>query len=95
MLSSTSSSNNGVDDITDDTSAPTVDIQPEVIAYSRDCMIEICGLAANSNGCSCTSHETYGLFIKVNNTIRLKECIVIVGNQPEPAIKLLKILEGC
>jgi hypothetical protein len=35
------------------------------------------------------------LFIKVNDTLRLKECIVIIDNQPEPAIKLVKIAEGC
>jgi hypothetical protein len=57
-------------------------------------MIEICGLSANSNSRSWTSHETCGLFIKVNNTLRLKECIIIINNQPELAIKLVKISEG-
>jgi hypothetical protein len=96
MLSySTSSSNNGADDITDDTSAPKVDNQPAVTAFSLNRMIEICSLNASSNGCSYTSHETCGFFVKFNNTLRLKESIVIVENQPEPTIKLVKISEGC
>jgi hypothetical protein len=73
LLYSSSSSDNGAGDITDDTSAPTVDNQPEVTTFSYEKMIEICGLAANSNGQSCTSNETCGLYIKVNNTLCQKE----------------------
>jgi hypothetical protein len=91
---SESSSDLGADDITDDSSAPIVDNQPAII-INRERMIEICGLTASSNGRSCTSHETCGLFVRVNDTLRLKECIVIVDNKPEPAIKLVKIAEGC
>jgi hypothetical protein len=94
--SSSNSSDSGADDITTDTSAPTVQVdnQPVATIFCRTKMIESCGLLANSNGRSCTSHETCGLFIKVNNTLRLKECIVIIDNRPEPAIKLVKISEG-
>jgi hypothetical protein len=97
MLSSSSnSSNSSADDITTDTSAPTVlvDNQPVATIFCCTKMIKICGLSANSNGWSCTSHENCGLFIKVNNILRLKECIVIINNQPEPAIKLVKIAKG-
>jgi hypothetical protein len=96
LSSSSSSSDNGADDITTDTSAPTVQVekQPVATTFCWSKMIEICGLLANSNGRSCRSHETCGLFIKVNNTLRLKECIVITNNKREPAIKLLKTSEG-
>jgi hypothetical protein len=91
---SESSSGLGADDITDDSSALIVNNQPAII-INREQMIEIRGLTASSNGRSCTSHETCGLFVRVNNTLCLKECIIIVDNKPEPAIKLVKIAEGC
>jgi hypothetical protein len=95
MSNSTSSSNNHADvdnitaysDYTSAPTAPTADNQPAVTLFLLDCMIEICGLNALSNGCTCTSHETCGFYA-------LKEFIAIVDNKPKP-IKLVKLSEGC
>ena len=56
--------------------------------------IEICGLKESSNGRMCSTHAVCGEHVKINDILRLKECIVEVNNTLEPAIKLVKIAEG-
>jgi hypothetical protein len=57
-------------------------------------MIEICGLKETSNGRSCNIHECCGYNVFVNDTLRLKRCLVDVGGHSEEAIKLVKLSGG-
>jgi hypothetical protein len=56
--------------------------------------IEISGLDKSSNGRNCTQHICCGKYVNVNDVLRLKHCIVEVDNEPENAIKLVKLSGG-
>lgn len=57
-------------------------------------MIEICGLTETSNGRTCNMHECCGITVVVNDTLRLKRCLVEVNGFAEEAIKLVKLSWG-
>ena len=57
-------------------------------------VIEISGLQESSNGRNCPYHACCGQYVTLNDTLRLKLCVVDVNNEPEEAIKLVKLSGG-
>jgi hypothetical protein len=63
-----------------------------------DINLEIVGLTSPTNGRFCCIHAVCGDFVKVGDVLRLVPTIVEIRGRPEPAIKLVKMvdgLEGC
>ena len=57
---------------------------------------EIVGLHHNGTGRSCCQHSHCGMHVVVGDVLRLVHVVVSIGetNEPEEAIKLVKILDG-
>jgi hypothetical protein len=52
------------------------------------------GLESGSNGRSCCLHAWCGLTVAVGDLLRLKPTIAEIAGIPEPAIKLVKLVDG-
>ena len=52
---------------------------------------EIVGLLSDTNGRSCTLHGCCGEHVQVGDTLRLVACVVTIKDEPENAIKVVKM----
>jgi hypothetical protein len=59
-----------------------------------DADLEIVGLDSSSNGRFCCVHRVCGETVCVGDLLRLMPTIVEIKGVPEPAIKLVKIVDG-
>jgi hypothetical protein len=59
-----------------------------------DIDLEIVGLHCSNNGRSCVSHEICGQHVIVGDVLRLVRTTVTVKGVVEPAVKLVKIIDG-
>jgi hypothetical protein len=59
-----------------------------------DIDLEIVGLLSSSNGRSCTIHAACGESARVGDRLRLVNTVVTIEGLVEPAIKLVKMIDG-
>jgi hypothetical protein len=59
-----------------------------------DINLEIVGLNSHSNGRFCCIHPVCGDFVKVGDLLRMVPTVVTILGLPEPAIKLVKMVDG-
>ena len=55
---------------------------------------EIVGLSSSTNGRSCTLHGCCGDCVEQGDVLRLVPYVVTIGNTPEEAIKLVKVVDA-
>ena len=56
--------------------------------------LEIVGLESDTNGRSCTVHETCGESVEVGDVLRLVECVISYNGVNEIAVKCVKVMDG-
>ena len=56
--------------------------------------LEIVGLESDTNGRSCTVHETCGESVEVGDALRLVECVISHNGVNKIAVKCVKVMDG-